>query len=126
MPVAEHKTENKLSTRDSTPLKPLVAVGHVLIPKGPVPGVCKCNCNCIPAQKTIGRGEERGSKEGGEQNPAAPWLAEDQLSSSDLLFVLQEELEAVENIGVSPRLAREPCFMGCIQLAPGDGYLCCC
>lgn len=66
------------------------------------------------------------SKERGEQNPAAQWLARDQLGSSDLLFTLQEELEAVENIRVSLRLAREPCFMGCIRLAPGDGYLCPC
>lgn len=90
-------------------------------------GGCKRNGGCIPAWKTSGREEEcssweeersgRRSEEGGGRTPAAQWLAGDQLGSSDLLFTLQEELEAVENIGVSLSLAREPCFMGACALA---------
>lgn len=33
MPVAEYKAKNKLSTRDSTPLNPVLAVGDTPIPK---------------------------------------------------------------------------------------------
>lgn len=116
MPVAEHKAENKLSTRDSTPLKPLLAVGGHPDPQRDQPlGSANATATASRLGKPVG-GEKSAAahrwEEGGEQTPAAQWLAGDQLSSSDLLFALQEELEAVEDIRVSLRLAREPRFMG--------------
>lgn len=137
MPAAEHKTENKLSTQHLTLLNPLLAVGDLPIPReinpwGAANATAAASRLGKPAggRKSAAAGRKsvaaRRSEEGGGRTPAARWLAGDQLGSSDLLFTLQEELEAVENIGVSLSLAREPCFMGCIRLAPADGHSCPC
>lgn len=137
MPAAEHETENKLSTQDLTLLNPLLAVGDLSIPEESNPwGAANATAAASRLGKPAGgrRSAAAGRKsvaarrleEGGERTPAARWLAGDQLGSSDLLFTLQEELEAVENIGVSPSLAREPCCRGCIRLAPADRRWCPC
>lgn len=64
-------------------------------------GSANADATASPIRKTTGERKSeavRRSEEGGEQTPAAQWLARDQLGSSDLLFALREELEAVEDV----------------------------